>query len=63
MNKLLIGLCLFFCGCESRKEKEIDTSICIQNHLSAMAKADYVQKWDAELYKSVCIECEKLYLK
>ena len=38
------------------------TKDCIDQHLSSMADADHVQKWDAALYDSVAKECNMLFL-
>ena len=35
---------------------------CIQRHLGAMAAADHVSDWPAEIYREVAQTCTRLYL-
>ena len=46
-----------------RKNPTYAVNNCIKSHLDTMSQSDHVQKWDAELYKEVCKECEKLFLQ
>lgn len=74
---LLLGVAAGLSACTSeavqkREDAEADyhtrhysayqTRNCIAAHLSEMAAADHVQKWDAELYNSVARQCDKLFL-
>jgi hypothetical protein len=74
MKTFLILMVMILSGCmkeedefgtdeyfKKRPHKAVDK--CIERHLGTMAIPDHVEKWDAELYKAVCDECEKLYLK